>query len=58
MLLGNQEHFSIQLIQFWLDRKNRTVKLTDVIKGIKNGTLTDALIKGSHTQYTWNRVND
>ena len=47
-LLGLHKIVDIQLIQFWLDRTNRTVKLLDVIKGIKNGTLTDALIKGSH----------
>ena len=39
-LLGLHKVVDIQLIQFWLDRTNRTVKLMDVIKGIKNGTLT------------------
>lgn len=43
-LLGLHKVVDIQLIQFWLDRTNRTVKLMDVIKGIKNGTLTDAIV--------------
>lgn len=47
-LLGLHKIVDIQLIQFWLDRNNKTVKLIDVIKGIKNGTLTDAMVKGSH----------
>lgn len=47
-LLGLHKIVDIQIIQFWLDRNNKTVKLMDVIKGIKNGTLTDAIVRGSH----------
>lgn len=47
-LLGLHKIVDIQIIQFWLDRSNKSVKLPDVIKGIKNGTLTDSMIKGSY----------
>lgn len=46
-LLGLHKLDDIQLIQFWLDRSNKTVKLKDVLKRIKNGTFTDAMVKAS-----------
>lgn len=46
-LLGIHKLKDIQLIQFWLDKKNKTVKLKDVIRRIKNSTFTDAQVKAS-----------
>lgn len=37
----------IQLVQFWLDRNNRAVKLKDVLKKIKNETFTDEMVRNS-----------
>lgn len=46
-LLGIHKLQDIQLIQFWTDRSNKTVKLKDVIRKIKNGGLTDNDIRNS-----------
>lgn len=46
-LLGLHKLVDIQLIQFWLDRSNRTVKLPEVIRRIKKGTFTDAMVRQS-----------
>lgn len=46
-LLGLHKLKDIQLIQFWLDKKNKTVKLKDVIRRIKNSSFTDAHVKAS-----------
>lgn len=47
-LLGLHKLVDIQIIQFWQDRTNRTTKLSDVIRAIKKGGLTDAIIRNSH----------
>lgn len=47
-LLGLHKLVDIQIIQFWQDRTNRTTKLSDVIRAIKKGVLTDAIIRNSH----------
>lgn len=46
-LLGLHKLKDIQLIQFWLDKKNKKVKLKEVLRRIKNSTFTDAQVKGS-----------
>ncbi len=46
-LIGLHKLKDIQLIQFWLDRSNRTVKLVDVIKKIKNEEFTDSDVTSS-----------
>lgn len=46
-LLGLHKLKDIQIIQFWLDRSNKTVKLNTIINRIKNETLTEAMIKKS-----------
>ena len=46
-LLGLHKLKDIQLIQFWQDKSNKTVKLKDVIRRIKNATFTDAMVKAS-----------
>lgn len=46
-LIGLHKLTDIQLIQFWLDRNNKTIKLHDVIRKIKNETFTDSMVKGS-----------
>ena len=46
-LLGLHKLKDIQLIQFWLDKNNKTVKLKEVIRRIKNSTFTDSMIKSS-----------
>ena len=46
-LLGLHKLKDIQLIQFWQDKNNKTVKLKDVIRRIKNNTFTDAMVKAS-----------
>ena len=46
-LLGLHKLKDIQLIQFWLDKKNKTVKLKEVLRRIKNSTFTDAQVKSS-----------
>lgn len=47
-LLGLHKLKDIQLIQFWLDKSNKTVKLQTVIKRIKNETFTDEMVKNSY----------
>jgi hypothetical protein len=46
-LLGLHKLKDIQLIQFWNDRSNKSVKLKDVIKNIEKEKLTDSKIKAS-----------
>lgn len=46
-LLGLHKLQDIQLIQFWTDRSNCTVKLKDVIRKIRKGDLTDADVRSS-----------
>ena len=46
-LLGLHKLKDIQLIQFWLDKSNKTVKLQTVIKRIKNEIFTDEMVKNS-----------
>ena len=46
-LLGLHKLKDIQLIQFWNDRTNKSVKLKDVIKSIEKEKLTDSKIKAS-----------
>ena len=47
-LIGLHKLKDIQLVQFWLDKSNKSIKLKDVIKKIKNGSFTDTMLKGSH----------
>lgn len=46
-LLGLHKLTDVQLVQFWLDRNNRAVKLDDVLRRIRNGSFTDAMVKAS-----------
>lgn len=46
-LLGLHKLKDIQLIQFWLDKKNKSVNLKEVIRRIKNSTFTDSVVKSS-----------
>ena len=46
-LLGLHKLRDIQLIQFWQDKNNKTVKLKEVIRRIKNSSFTDAMVKSS-----------
>ena len=46
-LLGLHKLKDIQLIQFWLDRTNKTVKLETVLKHIKKESLTENMLKTS-----------
>lgn len=46
-LIGLHKLKDLQLIQFWLDQNNRTVKLNTVIKRIKNESFTDLMVKSS-----------
>lgn len=46
-LIGLHKLKDIQLIQFWLDRTNKTVKLETVLKHIKNESLTENMLKAS-----------
>ena len=46
-LIGLHKLKDIQLIQFWLDKNNKSVKLKDVIRRIKNETFTDSMVKSS-----------
>ena len=47
-LLGLHKLKDIQLIQFWLDKSNKTVKLQTVLKRIENETFMDKMVKNSH----------
>ena len=46
-LLGLHKLIDIQIIQFWQDRSNKKIKLSNVLRQIKNSTLTDAMVKAS-----------
>ena len=46
-LLGLHKLKDIQLIQFWLDKTNKTVKLGTVINKIKNESFTENMLKAS-----------
>jgi hypothetical protein len=46
-LIGLHKLKDLQLIQFWLDKNNKTVKLKTVLKRIKNSTFTDSMVKSS-----------
>ena len=46
-LIGLHKLKDLQIIQFWLDRSNKSVKLRDVIKRIEQEKLTDAKIRTS-----------
>lgn len=46
-LLGLHKLKDIQLIQFWLDKNNKSIKLKEVIRRIKNTTFTDEMVKAS-----------
>lgn len=46
-LIGLHKLKDLQLIQFWLDKNNKTVKLDTIIKRIKNETFTDLMVKSS-----------
>ena len=54
-LIGLHKLKDLQLIQFWLDKSNKTVKLNTVIKRIKNETFTDSTIKSS---VFYNQIQD
>lgn len=47
-LIGLHKLRDIQIIQFWQDRTNKTVKLADVMKQIKREKLTDSIVRASH----------
>lgn len=46
-LLGLHKLKDIQLIQFWLDKANKTVKLRTVLNRIKNESFTENMLKAS-----------
>lgn len=46
-LLGLHKLDDILLIHFWLDRHNKTVKLPSILKAIRNGSLTDTIVRSS-----------
>lgn len=46
-LIGLHKLKDLQLIQFWLDKRNKTIKLDTLIKRIKNETFSDSNIKSS-----------
>lgn len=46
-LIGLRKLRDLQLIQFWLDRNNKAVKLETVLKRIKNEIFTDSTVKSS-----------
>lgn len=46
-LIGLHKLKDIQLIQFWNDRANKSVKLRDIIKNIEKEKLTDLKVKAS-----------
>lgn len=54
-LLGLHKLTDIQLIQFWKDRTNKTVKLEDIIRHIKNETFTDTIV---HTSKFFKEIED
>ena len=50
-LIGLHKLKDLQLIQFWLDRSNKTVKLPTVLKKIKNEQFTDKMVQSSSFYY-------
>lgn len=46
-LLGLHKLKDIQLIQFWQDKNNKSVKLKEVIRRIKNSIFTDEMVTSS-----------
>ncbi len=46
-LLGLHKLKDIQLIQFWLDKTNKVIKLKNVLNRIKNESLTEDMLKAS-----------
>lgn len=46
-LIGLHKLKDLQLIQFWLDKSNKKVKLETVIRRIKNSAFTDSMVKSS-----------
>ncbi len=46
-MLGLHKLKDIQLIQFWLDKTNRIVKLETVLSRIRNESFTESMIKSS-----------
>lgn len=46
-LLGLHKLIDIQLIQLFNDKNNKTVQVKDVIRRIKKGKFTDAMVKSS-----------
>ena len=46
-LLGLHKLKDIQLIQFWLDKNNKSVNLREVIRRIKKSKFTDKMVKSS-----------
>lgn len=46
-LIGLHKLKDLQLIQFWLDKDNKSVKLRTILKRIKNETFTDSMVKAS-----------
>ena len=47
-LLGLHKLLDIQIIQFWQDKNNFSVKNSDAIKEIRECRLTDTIIRSSH----------
>lgn len=47
-LLGLHKLKDIQLIQFWLDKSNKTVKLKTILKRIESEAFTDEMVKNSY----------
>ena len=46
-LLGLHKLKDIQLIQFWQDKRNKTVNLDTIIRKIRNSSFTDAMVCSS-----------
>lgn len=46
-LIGIHKLTDIQIVQFWNDKNNKTVKSKDVIRLIKNEKFTDAVLRSS-----------
>ena len=58
-LIGIHKLTDIQIIQFWNDRNNKTVKSNDVIRAIKKEALTDSMLKSSmHFHLIRDRYNN
>lgn len=47
-LIGLHKLKDLQLIQFWLDKSNKIVKLNTILKRIKNESFTDSMVKSSN----------